>query len=381
MIIGVDGSNLRSGGGVTHLVQLLEVAEPESHGIERIHVWASRDTLDALPDRPWLSTESDDRLEGSLLARLAWQRRDLPRLAADCDLLFAPGGSLPHRFSPAVTMCRNMLPFELGELRRYGISRMTLRLLLLRFSQMRSFARAEGLIFLTSYAERQVKDVVSLEGTSTVIPHGISPVFLEPPRAQKPLNAYSDERPLRLLYVSIVDVYKHQAQVARAVARLRRKGLPLQLDLVGPSYPPAERGLRRVLRKEDPEGRFLRYEGPVPHRELPARLSRADVGVFASSCENMPNILLETMAAGIPIACAERGPMPEILGGAGVYFDPESPDSIASALRTLVADPSLRARTAEAAHSAAQAFSWDRCASATLDFLARTARAGGADRG
>jgi len=46
------------------------------------------------------------------------------------------------------------------------------------------------------------------------------------------------------------------------------------------------------------------------------------------------NILVEAMASGLPIACSNRGPMPEVLGDAGVYFDPEDPHDIARALRT-----------------------------------------------
>ena len=87
----------------------------------------------------------------------------------------------------------------------------------------------------------------------------------------------------------------------------------------------------------------------------------------------MPNILLESMAAGLPIACSGRGPMPEILGSAGVYFDPENAGSIADALRSLISDDHLRTKIALAAHEAARAYSWERCADETLRYLALTA--------
>ena len=83
----------------------------------------------------------------------------------------------------------------------------------------------------------------------------------------------------------------------------------------------------------------------------------------------MPNILLEGMASGLPMACSHRGPMPEMLGEAGVYFDPESPDEIAAALRPLIADPDLRTRCAEGAYAKAQTYSWERCAQETFAFL------------
>ena len=96
--------------------------------------------------------------------------------------------------------------------------------------------------------------------------------------------------------------------------------------------------------------------------------------MFASSCENMPIILLEGMASGLPIACSHRGPMPEVLCGAGVYFDPENADEIAATLRQLIDDPELRRRCAEGAFAKAQAYySWERCARETFTFLRQIA--------
>jgi glycosyltransferase involved in cell wall biosynthesis len=81
------------------------------------------------------------------------------------------------------------------------------------------------------------------------------------------------------------------------------------------------------------------------------------------------------MAAGVPIACSDRGPMPEVLGEAGVYFDPEQPQQIADALGRLARDAALRARLAQAAWLGAQAYSWGRCARDTFAFVAQVARA------
>ena len=53
--LGIDATNIRDGGGVTHLVELLSAARPEVHGIERIVVWGSIATLTTLEDRPWLA--------------------------------------------------------------------------------------------------------------------------------------------------------------------------------------------------------------------------------------------------------------------------------------------------------------------------------------
>ena len=57
MRLGIDASNIRSGGGVTHLVELLRAAEPSAYGFAQVIVWASQATLTRLDERPWLRGE------------------------------------------------------------------------------------------------------------------------------------------------------------------------------------------------------------------------------------------------------------------------------------------------------------------------------------
>jgi glycosyltransferase involved in cell wall biosynthesis len=378
VILGIDAANIRMGGGVTHLVELLRAAQPQTHGFARIVVWGGSETLARIESRPWLDKVPEQLLDRSLPFRLFWQHFRLAKLAraAGCDVLFAPGGSLGGRFHPVITMSRNLLPFEWRELRRYGASWLTLKWLVLRLTQARSFERADGLIFLTRYAQRVVARVARVASERTaIIPHGVDARFMQPPRAQAPIAAYSVERPFRVLYVSIIEHYKHQWQVVEAVALLRRSGIPLSLELVGPAYRPALARLERSLAGVDPQRQFVHYAGALPYAELHARYAAADACLFASSCENMPNILLESMASGLPIACSSRGPMPEVLGDAGVYFDPEDPQDIARALRELIASPELRTALADSSFRRAQLYTWRRCADETFGFLSAVAAA------
>lgn len=382
MILGIDASNIRAGGGLTHLVELLGHADPPAHGFSRVVVWSGRATLDLLGDWPWLVKSHDARLDHSLPHRTFWQRFRLPASAraAGCDALLVPGGIHSGAFRPVVAISQNLLPFEWREVRRYGWSMMTLRLVALRWLQSRSFRRADGLIFLSRYARDVVmRAIITTRGRRVIVPHGVEERFLRAPRAQLPIDAYSPDRPFRIMYVSIIDMYKHQWHVAEAVALLRgtrRDGVPVVLDLVGPAYPPALDRLRQVLQRVDPAGEFVRYWGVVPHHELPARYAQADLCLFASTCENMPSILLEGMASGLPMACSRRGPMPEVLGDAGAYFDPEDPQEIARALGELIDSPELRREKALASFERARAYSWARCADETFGFLANVAVSG-----
>lgn len=378
MRLGIDASNLRGGGGVTHLVELLAAAEPEGHGFSEVTVWGGLATLRQIEQRPWLKKIYQPALDQNLFYRTLWQNGRLSKLAetGKCDVLLVPGGSYLGRFRPVVIMCRNMLPFEWKELRRYGWSRMTLKFLILRAVQRRSFRRADALIFLTKYAQNVVVGEMELSSRETrIIPHGVNARFLNPHVEHAPLSRFSVDDPFRIIYVSIIDVYKHQWNVAEAVAQLRSAGLPITLDLIGPAYPRALSRLRATLERLDPTGDFIRYRGPVLHSELHMSYKNASMCVFASSCENMPNILLEAMESGLPVACSDRGPMREIAGEGAVYFNPENVTDIARAIRTLAIDSGLRATKAGLSSERAKAFTWVRCAHETLRFLAEVARA------
>ncbi len=378
MIVGIDASNIRTGGGVTHLVELLKSADPSAHGFSQVIIWNGQATLPQFEDRPWLVKCHEPLLDRSLPYRIFWQHFRLSKLArkAGCDILLVPGGSYAGDFCPIVTMSQNLLPFEWGELRRYGWSFTSFRLMFLRWTQSRTFRRAEGLIFLTQYARDVVMSLIkTTAGRTTIIPHGVNDSFARPPREQRPIFQFSVDRPFRILYVSIIDTYKHQWHVADAVAQLRAGGLPVELNLVGPAYPPALARLRKTLDRVDPGREFVKYSGNIAPAELHALYGKANLFLFASSCETFGQILTEAMFAGLPIACSNRSAPPELLGDAGVYFDPENPDDIVRALRKMIDSPNLRARLAKASFVRAKAFTWQRCADLTFGFLAEVARA------
>lgn len=375
MILGIDASNIRSGGGVTHLVNLLKAKAPSSFGIKKVIVWSNQETLNKIEDYPWLSKSHQPLLEKNLLFRSFWQRFNLSKLAREenCDALFVPGGSYMGSFQPVVTMCRNMLPFEPKQAAHFGrISMMRFKMRLLYHLQSYSFKRVEGIIFLTKYAKSMVsKSLNELSSEQAMIPHGIEQRFIHPPRAQRKLTLCSFNQPFRVLYVSILMPYKHQIEVATAVSRLRADGLPIEMRFIGTPWGEYAREFKKLLNRLDPKGEYLLWSGGEPFEVLHDSYKRSDAFVFASSCENLPNILIEAMAAGLPIACSNCGPMPEVLGDAGIYFNPDKPESIAESVRKLIANHDLRESLANMAWEKAKFYSWERCAEETYEFITK----------
>ena len=125
-------------------------------------------------------------------------------------------------FNPYVSMSRNMLPFENNELLRFGISKTTIRYLLLRLLQTFSFRRAKGIIFLSEYAKKIIlKKIGRIDNQYQIIPHGINKKFFN-----ENSNRF-DKKKVELVYVSTINMYKHQWNVIDAVNNLRKVDLDI----------------------------------------------------------------------------------------------------------------------------------------------------------
>jgi glycosyltransferase involved in cell wall biosynthesis len=378
VVVGIDASRNRSGGARAHLMGLLGEGDPQRYGVAKVHVWSHRSLLDGAPDAPWLVKHHPRALGRSLWREAWWQlgKSSAEFRRAGCEIVLSLDAGTIGRFQPSVVMSRDMLSFEPTEIVRFGRSGGRLRLILLRYIQASSLRHASGALFLTRYAADVIRRYTGPLATHRVIPHGVGERF----RQETAGGAWPQPAAgIRCVYVSAADVYKHQWSVVEAVAALRAAGRPITLRLVGAATGNATSRLQAALAAHDPDRRFVEVTPTVAHAEVASELARTDLFVFASSCENMPNTLLEAMAAGLPIACSNRGPMPEMLGDGGVYFDPEDAGSIAAAIDQLLADSARRCALAQRAKELSQAYSWARCARETWTYLADIARASRGD--
>ncbi len=373
MKIGIDATNIRSGGGLSHLKGILSDAEPEKEGINQVTVWSSTQTLTQLPDKSWLEKKSHPWLNRNFVWSFLFQIFLMGRTAKKegYSILFVPGGTFLGRFEPVVSMSRNMLPFQKSESQRYKKKLDRLRFALLKITQSWTLKRSTGIIFLTNFAKDTLLNQIRLKN-STIIPHGIDPAFIQAPKEQKEINLYNYNKPFKLLYVSVIAPYKHQWNVAQAIMRLRKDGYPIELDLVGNSVSESLVKLKETL--VDSADNTVNYLGSKSHKQVAELYKRADAAIFASSCENMPNILIESMAAGLPIASSNMGPMPEVLGSAGFYFNPLNCDEIYLAVKEMLESPSLRLEKAEASFAKSSSYTWKDCAAKTFAYLAHISK-------
>jgi phenylacetate-coenzyme A ligase PaaK-like adenylate-forming protein/glycosyltransferase involved in cell wall biosynthesis/uncharacterized protein (DUF362 family) len=373
MRLGIDASNIRAGGALVHLRELLANSEPQRYGFENVIVWGGRTTLDALPERSWLEPVWQADCDRNILKRSTWQAWTLPRLARSAvDLLFVPGGTHVGNFRPYVTMIQNWLPFDAEEIRRYGVSPQMMRLNLLRKLQMKTLEDSAGVVFLTEFSRRAVEALRRGGQPSIVVPHGVSPRFKAEPRLHRPMSECSEARPFRFLYVSAIEPYKEHGKLIEAIGFLKKSGYPVALDIIGIGRQRFVRELNAALQKTDPNRNFIRYLGLVSYLEIARLYIKADAFVFPSSCETFGMPILEAMYSGLPVACSNKTVMPEVAGDAGVLFTPDASE-IARILRDLMDDVEARKTLAEAGYERAAQFTWARASELTFRFLEKVA--------
>jgi len=362
----IDASNIRAGGGIVYLQNLLQSADPHIHKFQKIVVYGGYNPLESLPQKKWLDLREIPILNRSNPYRMVWQQNQLGKLSKQENaLLFVLGGLYLGRHYPFVTMFQNMQVFETPEKNREGFSKSWLRLHLLKIGQAKTFKNCSGLICLSEYSRNYLQQFypnLLNNPQLSIIHHGISQI-------KQQTREYGFKDKIRLLYVSTVKQYKHQWNLIEAAALLKKQGFPLELHLIGSCDRSASKRMNDAIQKNSSLGEFIQYHGGLSHNETLKWYGKVDFFAFPSSCETFGISLLEAMAAGLPIACSDRGPMPEVLQDAGIYFNPEDPDSIAASLKLFLNNESLRKNLGSKARLLSKKYSWERCAHDTFSFL------------
>ena len=374
LILGIDATNISGGGGLLHLVRILNYAHPVEHQFEKIVVWSSEDSLRKMPDAPWIIKLSHPWLNRNIGWRILWRAvyyRSQIKLFK-CDSIFSPGALFFVRPSvPVISMGQNLLPFDTREILRFGFSFFTLKLLMLRLSQTLALRTSKGNIFLSYFSKNKIESVLGKNNIhSIVIPHGVDEGFFLKPRVQENISCYRRDRPFRLLYVSPIWPYKNHDIVILAVSLLRSAGYWVRLDIVGGHpHKPSLEILHKEMRLADENQEYIFYHGSQAYEELASYYHEAHLFVFASSCESFGQIVTEAMASGLPIACSNLSSMQEILKDGAVYFNPFEEHSLFQELTILINSPQLRTQIASRASYLASEYSWKKCTGETLSFI------------
>ena len=201
--------------------------------------------------------------------------------------------------------------------------------------------RAGGVVCITRYTEEAVRD---LARKTWLIPNAVDRSFFE--------IARTEQSPPVILCVGSICPRKNQNALIQALDGPAGRQA-FQLVFLGSSDPadPYNQEFFKLVGQRP----WCRYDGFADRQQLKSEFSRATLLALPSLEDNCPMVVLEAMAAGLPVAAAHVGGVPDLVidGKTGVSFDPLSAPSMESSITSLLLNPPSARQLAAAARAQA----------------------------
>ena len=200
-------------------------------------------------------------------------------------------------------------------------------------------------------------------GDYKVIPNGVD---LDEFQHARPITRYRDGT-LNILFVGRFENRKGVMYALKAYRQLRKRGYDCRLLLAGAG--PQEREVRRYIATRRLQG--VELLGRISDEDKVRYFATADVYVSpATGQESMGVVLLEALAAGIPIVCSDIHGYKGVVrrGEEALLVPPRDVKALTDALARLLSNPELRARMGASARKRAVQFSWENIAAKVEDY-------------
>jgi len=268
----------------------------------------------------------------------AWEQFILPRQLRSDEILWSPAQTGPLSVTNQVLTIHDLSPLEHPEWYRPAFSfwyRMLWPLLARRVKHIVVSSEVVRQKVLTRFALR-AEQVVT-------IPAGVDLERFQPAATAK--QKY-------VLFVGSLAPRKNLAGLLRAWDMLKDKH-PDHWLMVAGTY-----GNVFSSKPSLWQGGRVKMLGYVPEADLPALYTNAALFILPSFDEGFGLPVLEALACGTPVLAANAGALPEVLGDAGLLFDPNEITDIAATIDRALCDDALRAHLRAAGLACAAQFSW-----------------------
>ena len=201
--------------------------------------------------------------------------------------------------------------------------------------------RTGGVVCITRYTQQAVEQAAR---KTWLLPNAVDAAFFD-------VIAKPDELPL-VLCVGTVSRRKNQNEFLRALDPLAKQ-MPFRVVFFGGAS------------SDDPYGReffsliserpWAEYGGFIDRKASREMFGRASLVVLPTLEDNCPMVVLEAMAAGIPVVASRVGGVPDLIENevTGLFCDPQRPDTMREAVCRVLMEPALRLRLGGAGRQSA----------------------------
>ena len=224
-----------------------------------------------------------------------------------------------------------------------------------RFTRMTSkpiLQNADAVLALTKDMKQKIQEIY--DRGITVVPNGVD---LE--RFKISSEGKKEDNANTIVFVGRLHPVKGVQYLIEAMAIVHREMQDAKLVLVGDGV---ERSRLEELAERLDLNDCIQFAGQVPQERVPQVMNQADVFAMSSLSEGFPVVLLEAMAAGLPIVATNVGGIPDIVeeGVNGCLVNAKSPDEIAEKILILLQNDEILKKIAANNREKAELFTWDK---------------------
>ncbi len=189
-----------------------------------------------------------------------------------------------------------------------------------------AYGRVARAMPVCAYLQRAM-EAYGIRASYEIVPNAVDPslFFPEERRVRK-------GEPKRLIFVGAIEPSNHKGfpTLLEALERLSDRRTDWRLDVVGDGPSRKEHESRVAGSGLAPR---VIFHGQKPKPEVAAMMRASDVFVLPSRFENLPCVVIEALASGLPVVATAVGGIPEMVSDRdGILVPPEDPAALAEAL-------------------------------------------------
>jgi glycosyltransferase involved in cell wall biosynthesis len=312
-------------------------------------------------------------------ARICWEHTQLPRLSAKhkLNVLHCPSYICPLRKQsiPYVVTIHDTIAIDHPQWCK------KMNALYFNLFMKAAAKKASRIISVSEHSTDDIKRNFNLPCSKirTIYP-GIDNIFNsgENPSHCSEVGARYNLPQRYILYVGNIEPKKNIVTLLHVTKKLREKGLPHKLVIVGKRTWESEAELEEISH-EIAAGNVV-CPGYVDRNDLPYVYQMADVFVFPSLYEGFGFPPLEAMACGTPVISTSSGALAETVKGAALIVKPNNIHQITNAICSMIKDSRFRERYTRMGLERSGRFNWDRAAEQTLSVYREVSATNGRQR-
>lgn len=223
-----------------------------------------------------------------------------------------------------------------------------------RTAYRRMVEQAEVILTVSEFLKGQVVDWFGAKPERVrVVGNGVEAEFFKAAEQPRGMSGEPADRPF-VLVVGGLNCLDGGDRIVSVAAQLRKQAPELRVLVAGCQHADALKAQAAAL----PNMTLLGY---VPSDRLVLYLRDALALLFPTRYETFGIAAAEAMAAGTPVVTCRCTAVPEVVGDAAIYTDPDQPETIVEALAAIQSDSSLRAGLIARGQTRAKNYTWSAC--------------------